>query len=284
MDEFVAEGSICAETKVKGKHRRALETALQQVHNALSAIMMFFPEDIRKSPIGIRGEVFRVDSGESHRFILSASSDKSIHLNSEHVGSLFELRLDKKRIRRMFKHGFTQVSDLLAKQKVNSFESRLKTAIYWFGLAMNVPITRSQEEMDVRISLAREKKSRGEKSFEGFEFHDIAERLIKLMMALESLLILDDREQTVYNLGERTAFLAAKKLSDRIYVSHRTKELYLLRSRVIHHGRVEITYSELYWLSCVVQAVILRLITDQNRLGLSNDEEFRNWLVALKFS
>lgn len=277
-------GSICAEVTVKGKHRRALEVALQQVRNALSAIMVFFPEDIRKPLIGIRGEVIHVGSGESHRFILSVSSDKSIHLNSEHVGSFFELKLDKKRIAWMFKRGFTEISVLLAKQKMNSFESRLKTAIYWLGSAMNVPITRSRKEMDVRISLAREKKSRGQKTLEDFEFHDIAERLIKLMMALESLVILDDREQIVSNLGERTAFLVAKKPSDRIYVSHRIKELYRLRSRFIHHGRIEMTYSELYWLSCVVQAAILRLITDRNRLGISNDDEFRNWLVTMKFS
>ncbi len=278
------EGCICAEVRVKGKHRRALEVALQQVRNALSAIMMFFPEDIRKPPIGIKGEVLPVGSAESHRFILSESPDKSIHLNSEHVGSLYQLTLDKKRIEWMFKHGFTEISGLLAKQKMNSLESRLKTAIYWFGLAMNVPITRSREEMDVRISLAGEKKSRGEKSFENFEFPEIAERLTKLVMALESLVILDDREQIVSNLGERTSFLVAKKLSDRVYVNRRIKELYRLRSRVIHHGSIKITYSELYWLSVVVQAAILRLITDRNRLGISNDDDFRNWLITLKFS
>lgn len=277
-------GCICAEVKVKGKHRRALEVALQQVRNALSAIMVFFPEDIRKPPIGIKGEVLPVGAAESHRFILSVSPDKSIQLNSEHVGSFYELKLDEKRIEWMFKHGFTEISGLLAKKKMNSLESRLKTAIYWFGLAMNVPITRSQEEMDVRISLARKKKSRGEKSFENFEFPEIAERLIRLMMALESLVMLDDREQIVSNLGERTAFLVAKRLSDRVYVNHRIKELYRLRSRVIHHGRIEITYSELYWLSLIVQAAILRLITDRNRLGISNDDDFRNWLVTMKFS
>ena len=276
-------GSICAEVIVEAKHQRALEVALQQIHDALCAIMMFFPEDIRKPPIGVRGEVMPVGSGVSHRFILSVSSDKSMHLGSEHVGPRFELKLDRKRIEWMFKYGFREISVLLAKQKMNSFESRLKTAIYWLGSALNDPITRSQEEMDTRILLAREKKGK-EKSLENFEFSDIAERLIKLMIALESLVILDDREQIVSNLSERTAFLVAKKLSDRIYVSRRIKELYRLRSRVIHHGRIEITYGELYWLSCVVRAAILRLITDKNRLGISNDDDFRNWLVRMKFS
>jgi hypothetical protein len=246
--------------------------------------MTFFPEDIRKPPIGIKGEVLSVGSADSHRFILSVSPDKSIRLNSEHVGSRYELRLDKKRIEWICKHGLREISGLLAKQQMNSLENRLKTAIYWFGLAMNVPITRSHEEMDVRISLARDKKSRGKKNFENFEFPEIAERLIKLMTALESLVILDDRELIASNLGERTAFLVAKKLSDRIYVNQQIRNLYRLRSRVIHHGRVEITYSELYWLSLAVQTAILRLIIDRNRLGISNDDDFRNWLVTMKFS
>jgi hypothetical protein len=277
-------GSVCAEVKVTAKHRRGLEVALQQVRLALSAIIMFFPEDIRKPPIGVKGEVFAVASPESHRNILSVSSDKSIQLNSEYVGSLYELNLHKKRIEWMVKNGFRAISIPLAGQRSNSFEGRLKTAIYWFGAAMNIPVTRSQEEMDVRISLTGDRKSRGQKSHEDFEFPEIAERLIKLMMALESLVILDDREPVVSNLSERTAFLVADKLSDRIYVSHRIEELYRLRSRCIHHGRIEITYSELYWLSRVVQEAILRLITDRNQMGVANDDEFRNWLVASKFS
>jgi len=277
-------GIICAEVEVKGKHRRALEVALQETRNALSALMTFFPEDIRKPPIGIQGEVLPVATEASHRFILSRSSDASTHLNSEFVGSLYELELDKERVEWMLKHGLRNISRLLATRKMNSLESRLKTAIYWFGSAMNVPITRSQEEMDVRISLARKRKTRGEKGFENFEFPEIAERLFKLMMALESLVILDDREQIVVNLAERTAFLIAEKLSDRIYVNHRIKELYRLRSRVIHHGRIEITYSELHWLCYVVQAAILRLVIDGKRLGITNDDKFRNWLVTKKFS
>jgi len=275
-------GSVCAEVMVNAKHSRALEVALQEVQNALRAIMVFFVgnEDSRRSYIGVKGDIME----QSQRHILSVSSDKITSFQNQLTGTLYELKLDKSRINWMLKNGFKKISVLLAKQKVNSFESRLKTAIYWLGSAMNVPITHSQEEMDVRISLAREEKTKGKKGLKDFEFHDVGDRLIKLMVALESLVILDQREPIASNLSERTAFLVAKTTKDRMFVNSQIKKLYRLRSQAVHHGRIEITYSELSWLSLVVQAAILRLISGKNRLGISNDEEFRDWLVRMKFS
>jgi hypothetical protein len=278
--------SVCAEITVEGRFERAYELALQEVRNAVHVIMMFFvgDEDFYRSYFGVKGEIVARDSPDSRRNILFALPEGLPGYQTEMAGPRYPLDLDKTRVDWMVKNGLGRVSALFAKKETNSFEDRLKTAIYWTGAAMNVQISSATEEVDAKIALARKQNDMKKKQFKDFEYHDFAERLIKLMVALESLVILDDREPIVSNLGERTAFLVGKNLDDRMSVDSQVKKLYRLRSRVIHHGRTEITHAELDWLSNVLQCAILRLIQHKDRMGVSNDKEFRDWFVKNKFS
>jgi hypothetical protein len=276
---------VCAEIIVEAKYERASELALQEVRNALHVITMFFlgNEDFYRSYIGIKGEIVAANSTDSRRNVLLASNELP-GFDTEMAGPRYPLELDKTRVDWMMKNGLREVTALIAKKETNSFEDRLRTAIYWLGAAMNVQIASTTKEVDAKIDLARNQKGNRMKQFKDFEFHNFAERLIKLMVALESLVILDEREPVASNLGERAAFLVAKKPNDRIYVDGQIKKLYRLRSRAIHHGRTEITHEELDWLSRVVQTAIIRLIRRRVHMGVTNDEEYRSWFMRNKFS
>ena len=276
---------VCAEITVEAKHERALELALQEVRNALHVITMFFlgNEDFYRRYIGIKGEIVALNSADSRRNVLFSSNGLP-GFDIETAGPRCPLELDKTRVDWMKKNGLREVTALIAKKETNSFEDRLRTAIYWLGAAMNVQIASTTKEVDAKIDLARNQKGRRMKQFKDFEFHNFSERLIKLMVALESLVILDEREPVASNLGERAAFLVAKKSNDRIYVDGKIKKLYRLRSRAIHHGRTEIKHEELDWLSMVVQTAIIRLIRRGARMGVTNDEEYRSWFMRNKFS
>jgi len=276
---------VCAGITVEAKYERASELALQEVRNALHVITMFFlgNEDFYRRYIGIKGEIVAVNSTDSRRNVLFSSNGlPGFHI--ETAGPRYPLELDKTRVDWMMKSGLREVTALIAKKETNSFEDRLRTAIYWLGAAMNVQIASTTKEVDTKIDLARNQKGKRMKQFRDFEFHNFAERLIKLIVALESLVILDEREPVASNLGERAAFLVAKKPNDRIYVDGQIKKLYRLRSRAIHHGRTEITHEELDWLSIVVQTAIIRLIRRRVRMGVTNDEEYRSWFMRNKFS
>ncbi len=65
---------------------------------------------------------------------------------------------------------------------------------------------------------------------------EIAVKLIYLFAALESLLLKNTNEPIVQNISERMAFLVGKTVEERESIIKNTKDVYVLRSKFIHHG------------------------------------------------
>jgi hypothetical protein len=66
---------------------------------------------------------------------------------------------------------------------------------------------------------------------------DLSEKLLFVLVALESLLLLDGNEAIQGNLAERLAFLAGPTLEERRLVVETTRTVYRLRSNFVHHGK-----------------------------------------------
>ena len=64
----------------------------------------------------------------------------------------------------------------------------------------------------------------------------LAEKLLYILVALESLLLRDDKEAVQQNLGERIAFTIGGNVEERKRVIKVTKDAYSLRSGFMHHG------------------------------------------------
>ncbi len=64
----------------------------------------------------------------------------------------------------------------------------------------------------------------------------LAEKLLYIVVALESLLLRDDKEAIQQNLGERIAFTIGGNVEERKRVIKVTKDAYSLRSGFMHHG------------------------------------------------
>ena len=66
---------------------------------------------------------------------------------------------------------------------------------------------------------------------------DIADKLVYILVALESIFLRNSSEPIQQNLGERIAFLIEDSLEKRKRIIKVTRETYTLRSRFVHHGR-----------------------------------------------
>jgi hypothetical protein len=66
---------------------------------------------------------------------------------------------------------------------------------------------------------------------------DPADKLIYILVALESMLVRDDGEALQSNIAERIAFLISDALPQRREIVQSVKAAYGLRSRFLHHGR-----------------------------------------------
>lgn len=65
---------------------------------------------------------------------------------------------------------------------------------------------------------------------------DIADKLVYILVSLESLFLRNSSEPIQQNLGERLAFLIGDSLEKRKRVIRVTRDIYGLRSRFVHHG------------------------------------------------
>lgn len=63
------------------------------------------------------------------------------------------------------------------------------------------------------------------------------EKLVYVLVALETMLLRDQREPIQANVGERLAFIVGKDAAERQKVAALTKSCYNTRSRFIHHGQ-----------------------------------------------
>jgi hypothetical protein len=66
---------------------------------------------------------------------------------------------------------------------------------------------------------------------------DLADKLVYILVALESIFLRNSSESIQQNLGERIAFLIGDSLEKRKRIIKVTRDTYTLRSRFVHHGR-----------------------------------------------
>ena len=66
---------------------------------------------------------------------------------------------------------------------------------------------------------------------------DLSEKLLFVLVSLESLLLRDGTEAIQGNLAERLAFLAGPTLDERKAIVETTRTVYRLRSNFVHHGK-----------------------------------------------
>ena len=267
------EGVTCAEVKVRGVIDSAQQTVLHKIRLALSILKLYsyYNDDSYKRYFGIVGEVIR----HTDRVIIRYPEDqKNINPLFEKVGYLFEYELDKNRIKFMKKNGFDKLNKILKKQNPTEFESRLLTSIYWFGKAMNIQVTHDKQAI-------YEKKK---KKHENLEYFSIGERFLKLFISLECLLIFDENEPITNNISERCALLLVKKYEDRKKIKNKIKDLYKLRSKIVHHGEVFIPKNDLVYLTDIVQAVIITLIKLKDKFNFRTKEDLREYFERVKLS
>jgi hypothetical protein len=66
---------------------------------------------------------------------------------------------------------------------------------------------------------------------------NVNDKLVYILVSLESILLLGTSESIQQNVGERMAFIIGKNVNDRQAVIKNLKKAYALRSSFIHHGR-----------------------------------------------
>jgi len=262
-----------AEVKIRGIADVAQQEAMNRLRLILNVIRLFnLPnEESQRIFFGISGEIIQ---GKS-RYTMRYTNDKR-NLNPviERTGYIFPFELNEKKVQFMRENGFNKLKKILSITKKTNFQNRLLTSIYWYGEAINSDISYDEKKVLENFN----------KEFGNLEYFNLNLRFIKLITALESLLLFDENEPIQNNIAERSAFLLSKKFEERKEIKKTIKTFYKKRSRVVHHGEGSISISDLYYLSFIVQNVIFILIKKMDVIPLRKTEDLHQYLERIKLS
>ena len=116
-----------------------------------------------------------------------------------------------------------------------------------------------------------------------YNYREHYEAFLKLMISLEAL-FLEDRETKKDNLAERVAFLITEIPKERIKVYNAMKNLYEIRSDIVHEGIEEITKSDRVQLQYYTHLVIITMIKLCEENNIETINQFKELILQKKFS
>lgn len=145
--------------------------------------------------------------------------------------------------------GFEELSTVAATPNPNDFQEKLLSALLIYN----------------RASITREP----------------IDKLVYILVSLETMLLRNQSEPIQVNLGDRLAFIVGSNVDERIAIASLVRECYSIRSRYIHHGQSlkEIAALEKFFMYCWV--FFTRLIRSQKQF--TTKDSFFDYLDRRKF-
>lgn len=144
------------------------------------------------------------------------------------------------------KKAMGKANDMLRNESENEYCERLITAMKWAG-----------------------KGAKANRREDAFLFYSIA---------LEALLLGGKHyEQLSYRLRLRAAHLLGDNQTERIYKRNQVNDLYKLRSRIVHTGKLQIPRADLDALRRLTKKAILRLLKDPQFDAINTEEALEAW-------
>ncbi|MDD2542285.1 MAG: HEPN domain-containing protein [Desulfuromonadaceae bacterium] len=113
-------------------------------------------------------------------------------------------------------------------------------------------------------------------------FKTVEDKLIYILIALEYMLLKNENEPIMQNIGERIAFFITTNSVERKRIVERTKTIYSLRSRFIHHGQSIDDIQKLQDFMSDAWRFFQTLMLNINRF--KTKEEFLTKIEEVKFS
>lgn len=143
------------------------------------------------------------------------------------------------------KFSVSRAKKILTKPK-GSFQERLLSAIQWAGRAAT--------------------DARSEEAF------------LLYAISLESIMLSDnEKDELQYRLALRVAHLLGKDSESRKQIVRQVKDLYKVRSQIVHSGKFRVADVDLQQIKLLTKKCILRILGDETFLSMQTPKEFADW-------
>lgn len=141
--------------------------------------------------------------------------------------------------------GFSRIANLLTKKR-NVVEDKIISSIQWAGKA----------------------------TVEGKK----EEAFLLYAISLESLILLEnEKEELGYRLRTRVAHLLGSDLESRLKISNKVRDLYKVRSQIVHSGSYQVTDADVYLLRSYSKNCILHILNNEPFSSMESTESMVHW-------
>lgn len=198
------QGFAAATLKLHAEPERAAEIAFEEVEEALALLRFFAPASFNP-----RYTSHCVPLGRQH-----VESSKYLTVQGGKITSYFTGVVDTRepawalstsQIAELRSHGIDTLNGILTRPRRTDFQEDVLAALRMYS----------------KSSLTK----------------DFADRLVYMLVALESMFLRNSSEPIVDNISERMAFFAGQTVTERRAIVSNVKKTYGLRSSFVHHGR-----------------------------------------------
>lgn len=197
------QGYSVASSKLRAEQYRACEIAIENTENALSILRFFSPANLFPQKVSCC-TILGKENLESIKYYIIEDGNLA-HMGFESIGNIEkDWKINDEMLNVINILGLNELNQLLLFENLNDYQKKLLDSIIIYS----------------KSSLMKH----------------INEKLIYILVSIESLLLRNSSENIVQNIGERIAFLIADNAKSRKKVIDTVKKAYDLRSNFIHHG------------------------------------------------
>ncbi|MBA7675689.1 hypothetical protein ES703_83926 [subsurface metagenome] len=197
------QGLAAATIKLFAEPARAFEISLAEAEKAISLLRFFSPANIFPEIVSYC-TVLGKENVETIEY-LATQNGKLLRIHHAILDkSALPWHLDNNILSTIKENGLDILSDLLNQDNLTEFQKVLLNSLMLYS----------------KSSLAK----------------DFVDKLVYIIVALESILLRNENEPIQQNIGERMAFLIGKSISERESIIKNFKKAYRLRSSFFHHG------------------------------------------------
>jgi hypothetical protein len=197
------QGLAMSTMTVVAEVQQAFDIALEETEKTLSMLRFFSPANFL-ADVSSFCTVYGKENVEAiTAFILKENQLMKI-LESTLNPPFKAWELDTQLVEELFKSGLSELDELLKTQQLTEFQQDLLDALLLYS----------------RSSLHKE----------------IADKLVYILVAIESLLLKNSSEPIEQNISERLAIFTGGSVAEKQQIISITKQAYALRSAFVHHG------------------------------------------------
>ena len=199
-----SQGFAAATIQLHAEPSRAKEVALSESEKAISLLRIFTPENF--SPRSLSYCTLSGNRNLEKRKYLVVKNEQMMSFTDGFVDkNVYDLMpFSDEMFSMIWSMGLNILTDILCKEDRSEFQNQVLTSLLIYS----------------RNSLERE----------------VADKLIYILVSLESILLKDSNEPIMQNIGDRIAFLIGKP-EKRMEIVQNVRDIYGLRSSFIHHGK-----------------------------------------------